>query len=155
MEKREENIRRLKKSLEVSTVIKNMILCTVVVLIFSGVGWLKHQDVPETSRLMVGLFIGFWLIFMMVYGIWLLQIFRSAQGYVFCKTRLCSLRRGIEKNTMGFYVTLEVPGVGKVNTKTRAIFQTHGWPGPLVENYVNQEVEIAYNCTTRQVVVIG
>ena len=59
------------------------------------------------------------------------------------------------KHSMGFTVVLEIPGEGRIVAKTRAIFLTHGWPGPLVEDYVNREVEIAYNRTTRQTVVIG
>ena len=155
MEKREENIRRLKQSLEVKQIRDNMLLYSVVMPIGGGLVWLRGMDTPGSGLYGIVIFALFWAVIMGIYGIWLFRIFRRAEDYCFCKGTLTKLHRGMVKHSMGFTVVLEIPGEGKVVAKTRAIFLTHGWPGPLVEDYVNQEVEIAYNRTTRQTVVIG
>ena len=50
---------------------------------------------------------------------------------------------------------LNSPEKGSVTTKTSSIFLARGWLGPLMEDYVNRDVTLAYNEETGQVVVIG
>ena len=154
MEKRQENIERLKTSLEISHIKTLMIIYTVFLLGFAGFSAVRFHGTSQAG-ISVRVFGVSWIVIMAIFAIWLYRIFSKAEDYVFCKTTMIKLHRGRVKNTMRFTVELEVPGMGKVTGKTSSIFQTHGWPGPLVEDYVNQSVEIAYNKSTKQIVVIG
>ena len=155
MEKRQENKGRLIHSLEVGHIRTMMIVYSAAMLMGAGISWIKNREVTGSGYIAVVVFSVFWIVIMAIYGVWLIRIFRSAEEYVFCKTKLVKLHSGKLKNSMYFTVVLDIPGSGKIVEKTHAIFQTHGWPGPLVEDYANQMVEIAYNVSTGQVVVIG
>lgn len=146
---------RLKQSLEVSFIRTMMIIFSLALLAGAGFCWFTNREVAGAVQIVIGVFGLFWVAIMAFYGIWLVRIFRNTEEYVFCKTKLVKLHGGKVRNSMYFTVILEIPGEGKIVEKTNAIFQTHGWPGPLVEDYVNRTAEIAYNLTTEQVVVIG
>jgi len=146
---------RLKQSLEVAHIRTLIIIYTVAMLAGAGLCWLQNRETADAVQIVICVFGLFWVAIMAVYGIWLIRIFRNVEEYVFCKAKLVKLHGGKMKNSMYFTVVLEIPGEGKILENTSAIFQTHGWPGPLVEDYVNRTVEIAYNLSTQQVVVIG
>lgn len=146
---------RLKQSLEVAHIRTMMIVYTLALLVGALLFWLKNRETAVGLWVAISVWAVFWLVIIAFYGIWLIRIFRKCEEYVFCKAKLSNLHSGKLKNSMYFTVVLEVPGSGKIVENTHAIFQTHGWPGPLVEDYVNQTVQIAYNLTTEQVVVIG
>ena len=155
MEREKEIRARLRQSLEVSH-IRTMIICyTIAMLAGTVIAWLRNREAEASLLIAATIFSVFWIVIMAIYGIWLIRIFRDAKDYVFCNTTLAQLHSGRWKNTMYFTVVLDIPGSGKIVGKTHAIFQTHGWPGPLVEDYVNRKIEIGYNVTTGQVVVIG
>lgn len=142
---------KLKCSLEVAHIRSQVILSTFLtiayILIFTIAwgGW--------TVALVVGLLVivPFWCWF----GWRSRCIFREPGEYVFCKAKLSQPHSGKLRGSFYFTVVLETQEQGRFAANTAAIFQGGGWMGPLLEDYVNREVTIAYNLSTEQVVVIG
>lgn len=83
------------------------------------------------------------------------RIFRSPEDYIFTRCKLENFHISGLARTACFSVRLEIPEVGIVNDETALIFATHGAVAPVLEDYVNREVLVAYNRTTGQIVVIG
>ena len=84
-----------------------------------------------------------------------IRIFRKPQSYHFCKANLCNPKGGNLRHTIRFTVLLEDSQGRKFAAKTHSIFYTRGLIGPLLEDYVNKTVTIAYNEETGMVTVIG
>lgn len=87
------------------------------------------------------------------YGWRYFRVFRKLERYTFHKTTL-SQPHANKFHAFYFEVALETEK-GSVTTKTSSIFLARGWLGPIMEDYVNREVNLAYNPETGQVVVIG
>ena len=85
----------------------------------------------------------------------MIRIFRKPQSYHFCKANLCNPKGGNLRHTIRFTVLLEDSQGRKFAANTHSIFYTRGLIGPLLEDYVNKTVTIAYNEETGMVTVIG
>ena len=89
-----------------------------------------------------------------VHGFELWRIFRKAESYRLYETKLTQ-PHGTYWRAMYFTVLLQDEG-GTLIRRTHAIFGTgrQQW-GPLMEDYLNKTVTVAYNEETEEVVVIG
>ena len=84
------------------------------------------------------------------------QTFRKAESYIFCTATLSNPMGGRFRESIKFRVVLEDAEGCKFVADTHSIFSTHkDLTGLGFEDYVNQEVTIAYNEETGNVVVIG
>ena len=84
------------------------------------------------------------------------QTFRKAESYSFCTAKLSNPMGGRFRDSIKFRVLLEDAEGCKFVADTHSIFSTHkDFSGLGFEDYVNQEVTIAYNEETGNVVVIG
>ena len=85
-----------------------------------------------------------------------LRIFRAAESYTFCTAKLSNPMGGRFRDSIKFRVVLQDADGYKFVADTHSIFGTHkDLMGLGFEDYVNQEVTIAYNEETACVVVIG
>ncbi len=142
---------RLKCSLEIAHIRSAVAICTLItaayiaLFILAWGGWVL--------ALVVGMvvIVPFWC----WYGWRSWRIFQEPGSYVFCKATLSQPHSGRLRNEFYFTIVLETEESGRFVANTASIFQAHGWLGPLLEDYVNREVTIAYNEETQQVVVIG
>lgn len=142
---------RLKCSLELAHIRSEILVCTffaaayIALFTLAWGGWVL--------ALVVGLLVivPFWCWYS--WRIW--KIFKDPGDYVFCKVILSQPHSGKIRGAFYFTVVLETEEQGRFVANTASIFQSHGWLGPLLEDYVNHEVTIAYNLSTEQVVVIG
>ena len=83
------------------------------------------------------------------------RIFRKAESYIFCRTRLTQPHSGPIRDTIYFTALFEDPSDGsKFPVDTHAIFATRGLL-PRMDDYANATVTLAYNQETEMVVVIG
>ena len=85
----------------------------------------------------------------------IIRIYRKPESYHFCKTTLSNPKGGNLRHTIRFAVLLEDSEGKKFTADTHSIFYTHGLIGPLLEDYVNRTVTVAYNEETGMVTVIG
>lgn len=142
---------KLKNSLD-AVHIRSMVLVTLLIFAI-------YVTIYSLAR-------GYWTVFLVVgllvmlpfwvwYGWRYYQIFREPGSYVLCRTTLSQPHANWIRGSFRFTVVLETPESGRFVTSTEPIFQSHGLIGPLLEDYVNQQVTIAYNEDTAQVVVIG
>ena len=84
------------------------------------------------------------------------RTFQAAESYTFCKAKLSNPMGGRFRDSIKFRVLLEDADGYRFVADTHSIFQTHvGFGGFALEDYVNQEVTVAYNEETGNVVVIG
>ena len=88
------------------------------------------------------------------YGWRYFRVFRKTARYTFHKA---TLSQPHANKFHAFYFTVEVDSAekGPITAKTSSIFLARGWLGPLMEDYVNREVTLAYNEDTGRVVVMG
>ena len=148
---------RLKASLELQVLRRNLILVTVVTaafLLICLIGNIDHLNLILPYILfMACVMILPGLIFAIVRTI---QIFRKPEAYIFCRGVLAQPHGSMFWRTFYFTVVLEDPeNGGKFFVDTRAIFTSHGLLSPTIEEYTNKTVTIAYNRETEMVVVIG
>ena len=151
--------RELRDSLDMAVLRRDLILVLLVdaiclvIFAFPAGGFLTREFL-----LVAALICGITIIPVLCYSIWVaVKIFRNPEGYIFGKCRLsqphqCKMARG----AMYFTVVLEDPrDGGKYILNTRPIFASYGIAGPLLEEYINKTVTVAYNEDTEAVVVIG
>ena len=148
---------RLRSSLELQVLWRNMILVGVVTaafLLICLIGNIDHLDLILPYILfMAACMILPGLIFGIVRTI---QIFRKPEAYIFCCSPLRQPHGGPLRNSVYYTALLEDPETGgKFFVDTHAIFVTHGIMPPTIEEYTNATVTIAYNRETEMVVVIG
>ena len=142
---------KLKCSLEMAHIRSEMVIYTVIAAAYIALftlawgGWVL--------ALIVGLLVIAPFLCWDGWRIW--NIFREPGEYIFCKVLLSQPHSGKMRGTFYFTIVLETEERGRFAANTSPIFQGHGWLGPLLEDYVNREVTIAYNLSTEQVVVIG
>ena len=142
---------KLKCSLEIAHIRSEMVIYSVIAAAYIALftlawgGWVLALIV---SLLVIGPFLC-----LDGWRIW--KIFREPAAYVFCKATLSRLHSGDMRGTFYFTIVLETEKRGRFVADTAPIFQSRGWLGPLLEDYVNREVTIAYNEDTETVVVIG
>ena len=156
MEKKE-IIQKLKDSLEVSIHIQTLVLVVVVVASALGLYTLFNIDDFRDADLwrMLGIVTALTTLpFFAAIGWELRKIFRKAEFYRFYRVTLSSMHSSQWARTMYFTVVLrDADGARIVNTNP--IFGTRSLAGAPIEDYVNQDVTVAYNEETGEVVVIG
>lgn len=149
---KQQTISRLKNSLEMANVKLNFALgCAIfgIPCLLFAIGTRK----PDPSVPVM-----FLLGFLIITGIclWLtLRIFRKAEQYIFCKCELTQPHSSPLLRSFYFTVAIQLPDRSTKIADTHAIFASHGIVGPLMEDYVNSTVTVAYNPATGMVVVIG
>lgn len=85
----------------------------------------------------------------------IILIFRKPEEYIFRKVTLKQPHSGDMRGTFYFTIPLETEERGWFTADTDSIFMGHGLQGPHLEDYVNREVLVGYNCATGRIVVIG
>ena len=142
---------KLKCSLEIAHIRSEIIVCAFITAAYIALftlawgGWVL--------ALIIGMVV---LVPFLCWEGWRIRkIYREPAGYVFCKATLSQPHSGKRQGAFYFTVVLETEEKGTFAANTSPIFQSGGWMGPLLEDYVNQKVTIAYNRDTEQVVVIG
>lgn len=148
---------RLWNSLEMQVVIKYLVfvLIMAVFCILLGLHELRYLDTAHRiggTALITAICVLPLLIFCLVRTF---RIFWKPQGYHFCKTKLSNPKGGNIRHTIRFTVLLEDSEGHKFLADTHSIFYTNGFIGPLLEDYVNQTITVAYNEETGMLVVIG
>lgn len=152
---KKEITQQLKQSLDVSSirawaVLYNIIVLFAVLMVGLSRGFARNEFWPVITTTLVIMLLPANLFFL----IRVFNIYRCPEYYKFYKTELTQPRGGRMRDTIRFRVLLE-DAEGRFVVDTHSIFLTHGFPGPLLEDYVNQTVTIAYNDLTEEVVVIG
>lgn len=157
MTNRKEAIGRLKDSLELSVIRRDVLLYTlmmgvVIFMISCRNSTFENRQMQLAQVVMAAVFLlPFWGFYL-----WrVVCIFRKAESYTFCRCKLSQPHQNYFLKTMYFTVLLETPDGRRLVRDTHAIFACHGFAGPLVEEYVNSTVTIGYNEETEMVVVIG
>ena len=142
---------KLKCSLEIAYIRSAAMIFTVISLAYIGLmilswgGWVLAL---VTGALVLVPLWGW-------YGWRAWKIFRAPGSYRFCSAKLSQPHSSRFFRTFYFTVLLETEDRQQIVVNTHAIFQGHGWLGPLLEDYVNRTVTIGYNRATQTVVVIG
>ena len=139
---------KLFHSLEVEHYGKQIATVGIVVLIFGTILLLRQLSLGVLFTLTI-------LPLLIYYGYRLIRIFRCADQYIFCRVTLSEPHHNFWTKSMYFTVTLEHPEISRRSRDTQPIFATHGIVPPLMEDYVNQTVTVAYNPLTDTLVVIG
>ena len=140
---------KLKCSLEIAHIRSALVVWTFLVAAYVTVMTLFWGGLTVTAVL-CGLFlVPIWV----TYGWRHIRVFREMEHYTFHRTTL-NQPHANTFHAFYFEVTLETEQ-GAITTKTSSIFLARGWLGPLMEDYVNREITIAYNSKTGRVVVIG
>lgn len=85
----------------------------------------------------------------------ILRIFYRPEGYIFCTAALNRPNYHFFLKSYSFTVTLGHPEIGHRTRQTQPIFLPYGAFEPLLVNYMNQTVTVAYNPLTDTLVVIG
>ena len=123
-----------------------------VVLFFASVDMAAAEKWPIIITMLVICALPF-----LIFCLWLtVQTFRKAEDYIFCIAKLSNPMGGRFRDSIKFRVLLEDAEGCKFVADTHSIFSTHkDFSGLGFEDYVNQNVTIAYNEATGNVVVIG
>ena len=142
---------KLKCSLEIAHIRSALAVASVLVAAYVGVMTLFWGDITFTIILCGLILLPIWV----AYGWRYFRVFRKMHRYTFHKALLDrpSISRFV--HAFHFTVTLEGTEKGTVTADTSSIFLARGWLGPILEDYVNKEVTLAYNEETGQVVVMG
>jgi len=151
---------KLNGSLEVSTIRLNIKVELGMVALVCGLHFLttllnprSFQDVNPWA--FYGLIAGIVLVPLLGVHLWeFRRIYKNWEAYRFYETKLTQ-PHGSWFRSMYFTVLLR-DDEGTVITRTHSIFGTskYQW-GPIMEDYLNQTVTVAYNEETEQIVVIG
>lgn len=149
---------KLRHSLDM-TFVRIKVTIYICLLILGAILGLLHpsyRDMPFVLPICVVIFALCGLVFLVPALLIWFHIYREPAGYRFYKTTLRQPHGGFPRGFMYFTVLLEEPDGAKFVVNTNTIFQSYGTSFGLgVEDYVNQEVTIAYNEDTEAVVVIG
>ena len=148
MDVRAKNRSRLWDSLEMHCVLRDFAIWSVIALISKPLG---DRQIDGAGWFYMALF----LPFVLFYLIRAVQILGKPESYRFYKTQLTQPHQKYPLKSMCFKVVLEDEGVRRYIVDTHAIFAAHGIIGPLMEDYVDRTVTVAYNKETGMVVVIG
>ncbi len=148
MESKKERRQKLWKSLEMRTYRRDILLCLGCLLVL--IPW-YILDGGGYVLILCGLALSpFWAV--PLYRA--VKLFREPEAYTFHRCVLSLPHQGMIRGKMYFTVVLEYPD-GKRIVNTNPVFESHGMAGPLMEDYINQTVTVAYNEETEMVAVIG
>lgn len=149
------NYERIRNSLELRTA-KNYVLVFAAAAVLTAllVFLINFQLDMGVAATTAGFMMLVFLPFVLFYVHRIFKIFQSIDDYTFTEVTLHQLGHSLYKG-MHFSVGLKDWNGNTVYTQTHAIFHTHGIMEPLLDDYVNRTVWVAYNNTTGYVVVIG
>ena len=147
MDIKSENRHRLLNSLEIKCLARNVLILLIMMPIFLLA---SRGNMAKWGVMAIVL-----LSFLIFYLVRLMNLLRKSESYRFYRTTLTQPQRNIPFKSIYFTVTLTEENGISFTRETHAIFARYGLAAPLVENYVNQDVTIAYNQETGMVVVIG
>ena len=142
---------KLKCSLEIAHIRSALAVASVLVAAYVGIMTLFWGDIAFTIILCGVILLPVWA----AYGWRYFRVFRKIHRYTFHQATLAQPHASRFVHAFHFTVVLESTEQGTVTAKTSSIFLARGWLGPLLEDYVNRQVTLAYNEETGQVVVIG
>ena len=145
-------------SLDMAVLRRDLILVTGVVALillifaFPAGGFLTWEFLLAASQVCA-----ITIVPVLVYSICVaVKIFREIEGYVIGRCKLCQPHQSrMARGAMYFTIVFEYPEGEKEILDTRPIFASYGMAGPLLEDYINKTVDVAYNEDTGSVVVIG
>ena len=148
--------KQLWRSLDLQCLRRDLVMvCIVVPLVLLPSGCAVGFQYPGYWR-MAAMVFAIVMLPMAGYGLWLiLRVYRSSEYYTFYEAKLVQPHGSWYVRAMYFTVVLEDPENGTFFVNTRPIFQTYGLFGPMMEDYLNKTVTIAYNEESGNVVVIG
>ena len=141
---------RLKCSLEIAHIRAALVLWSFLVAAYVTVLTLFWGGFTFTTILCGAFLLPIWV----AYGWRWFRVFRKMEHYTFHKVTLTQPHAN-KFHAFYFEVELNPEEVGPITAKTSSIFLARGWLGPLMEDYVNREVALAYNEKTGRVVVLG
>ena len=156
MYSKQENIRMIKRSLDM-TVYKRML---IAIAIATGLGllygWARFREYDD---LYLELFLGMMVIFVgpptAIWGYRVWKLFRVPEEYFFTQAKLTTFHQKMwTRGMMYFTVVIDHPEEGTVAVNTNPVFASYGWEQPLLEEYLNKTVTVGYNRETGTVVVI-
>ena len=142
---------KLKCSLEAAHIRSALALTTFLVVAYVTLMTFFWSGITFTLVLCGLILIPIWC----YYGLRYHRIFRKMEHYTFQKVLLSQPHASRWFHVFSFIIVLTDADGEPLVTSTSAIFLAHGWLGPILEDYVNREVRIAYNPVTRVVVVLG
>ena len=151
------NYRRLKESLEMQEAKRNAILLAVVCLFCALMvaASTALADDPAVAAMTITFMLMVLLPFPIFYIYRIFKIYSHIDDYTFTEVVLDKPHGGWGRDTMYFSVTVKDRRGASIPVDTHAIFCTRGAFSPLLEDYINKKVTVAYNNTTEYVVVIG
>lgn len=139
---------KLRNSLEVEHYRKQLTTVGILFLIFGTIMYFQQLSVGILFTLVMAPFL-------IYYGYRLIRIFRRADRYIFCSVTLSQPHYNYLTKAYFFTVIVDAPKIGRLVRQTRPIFATQSIVPPLMEDYVNQTVTVAYNPVSDTLVVIG
>ena len=112
---------------------------------------------PQERVAVIGTILAITTLPILIFCAWrTFRTFQATESYIFCTATLSNPMGGRFRDSIKFRVVLEDADGYKFVADTHSIFSTHkDLTGLGFEDYVNQEVTIAYNEETGNVVVIG
>ena len=141
---------RLKCSLEIAHIRAALVLWSFLVAAYVTILTLFWGGITFTMVFCGAFLLPLWV----TYGWRYFRVFRQPEHYTFHKVTLTQPHAN-KFHAFYFEVELNSAEVGPITAKTSSIFLARGWLGPLMEDYVNREVALAYNEKTGRVVVLG
>ena len=156
MYNRKETIRRIRQSVDFMVYRRILIAMGIGLGLGLLYGWGMMR---EYEFAVFGMFLGILvLVFSVPCAIWgyrMWKLFRAPEEYYFTHVKLTSFRQCWWPRGMCFTVVIDHPEEGTVAVSTNPIFRPTGWEQPLLQDYMNKTVTVAYNRETGMVVVIG
>lgn len=140
--------KKLLNSVEMGYYRRQLTVLGILFLFFCAITFFQDPAIGVT----------FVIIFLPIPVFYLYRIFRilhRRDGYLFCTATLDQPNYHFWLKTYSFTVTLDHPGISRRSRQTRPIFIPYGAFEPLLVNYVNQSVTVAYNPATDILVVVG
>ena len=149
---------KIRQQLRSSLELKQLWTCCIITVtvcalfLFSAVS----QDTERAwgiGFVILGVMMGPYLLFCTIRTV---KIFRRAEAYTICRATLTTPHGGPLRDTIYYTALVTDPDTGeKFFVNTHAIFFARGIVQPLMEDYTNATVTIAWNRETGMVVVIG
>ena len=93
-------------------------------------------------------------IFTAAWGLRLLRLYRKLDSYIIVKATLGRAGIRYSKGSVSLPVSISDPTWGVINARTNRIFHCRGFTQPLLADYENRTVTVAYNLETKVLAVI-
>lgn len=155
MQERKAVIRQIKNSLDMAVYRRELFAIAIGAGLGLFFGWLRLR---EYGAEFVWIFAAVMAVLLspaiVVTGYRMWKLLREPEEYFFTRVKLASPHQKWWRGAMYFTVVIEDPEEGTVAADTNPIFFAYGFEPPLMEDYLNKTVPIAYNRATGMVVVL-